>query len=77
MKEVAQLLSDMLSANIVKDYAVFGAVAQMRYSEAVVTMDADVLIVTPKQGSIDELIPIYGYCHTCDAVWITGGVEQV
>ena len=64
MKEVAQLLGDMLSANIVKDYAVFGAVAQMRYSEAVVTMDADVLIVTPKQGSIDELRPIYEFCSS-------------
>ena len=64
MKEVAQLLSDMLSASIIKDYAVFGAVAQMRYSEAVVTMDADVLVVTPKQGSIDKLIPIYEFCSS-------------
>jgi hypothetical protein len=64
MKEVAQLLSDMLSGNIIKDYAVFGAVAQMRYTEAVVTMDVDVLIVTPKQGSIDELSPIYEFCSS-------------
>jgi hypothetical protein len=54
MKEVAQLLSDMLSANIIKAYAVFGAIAQMRYSEAVATMDADVLNV---QGQRPETKP--------------------
>ncbi len=62
MKDVARLLSDMLSANVIADYAVFGSVAQMRYTEAVVTMDAAVLIVTQQQGSIDELSPIYEFC---------------
>lgn len=52
----------MLSANGIADYAVFGSVAQMRYTEAVVTMDAAVLIVTQQQGSIDELSPIYKFC---------------
>jgi len=64
MKAVARLLNDMLSTNIVKDYAVFGSVAQMRYTEAVVTMDAAVLIVTPQQGSIDKLSPIYEFCSS-------------
>ncbi|GAG29036.1 unnamed protein product, partial [marine sediment metagenome] len=40
MKDVARLFSDMLSANLIADYAVFGSVAQMRYTETVVTMDA-------------------------------------
>ena len=64
MKDVARLLNDMLSANIILDYAVFGSVAQMRYTEAVVTMDAAVLIVTPQQGSIEELSPIYEFCSS-------------
>ena len=64
MKDVARLLSDLLSANIIKDYAVFGAVAQMRYTEAVVTMVAHVLIVPPKQGSIGELSPICEFCSS-------------
>ena len=34
----------------------------MRYTEAVVTLNADVLIVTQQQGSIDELSPIYEFC---------------
>lgn len=35
MRIVAQLLRDMVSAGVVADYAVSGAVAQMRYTEAV------------------------------------------
>jgi len=64
MKAVARLLNDMLSTNIVKDYAVVGAVAQMLYTEAAVTMDAAVLIVTPQQRSIDMLNPIYEFCSS-------------
>ena len=33
----------------------------MRYTEAVVTMDAAVLIVTQQQGSIDERSPLYEF----------------
>jgi hypothetical protein len=40
MQRVARLLLDMVSAGVITDYAVFGAVAQMRYTEAVSTMDA-------------------------------------
>ncbi len=56
------MLGDLLSADVITDYAIFGAVAQMRYTEAVVTMDADVLVVTTRQGSIDLLKPIYEFC---------------
>lgn len=41
MKELALLLNEMLSEGIIKDYAVFGAVAQIRYTEAVATFDAE------------------------------------
>jgi len=37
----------MLSAGVITDYALFGAVALMRYAEAVATMDADVLVALP------------------------------
>ena len=50
MREVARLLHDMLSSGIICDYALFGAVAQMRYAEAVSTMDADVLVAVPLRG---------------------------
>jgi hypothetical protein len=62
MREVARLLSDMLSAGVITEYAVFGAVAQMRYTEAVSTMDADILVAIPGVSSLDLLRPIYEYC---------------
>ena len=63
MKEVAGLLNDMVEAGIVTNYAVFGAVAQMRYTEAVVTLDADILVTVPQPDALDILGPIYGYCR--------------
>ena len=64
MKEVARLLQDMVSAGVISSYAVFGAVAQMRYTEAVVTEDADVLVELPGVHGLDVLAPIYSYCRS-------------
>jgi hypothetical protein len=64
MDEVARLLNDMMKAGVVSDYAVFGAVAQMRYTEAVVTMDADILVSVPGDNGLDVLGPIYEFCRT-------------
>lgn len=63
MEEVAKLLNDMVKAGVISDYAVFGAVAQMRYTEAVATIDADILISVPGNGGLDILSPIYAFCR--------------
>lgn len=63
MKEVAELLNGMREAGVVTDYALFGAAAQMRYTEAVATLDADVLVVVPEPDRLDVLEPIYAYCR--------------
>ena len=63
MHEVAGLLNDMVGAGVVTGYAVFGAVAQMRYTEAVVTLDADVLVAVPEPDALDVLSPIYAFCR--------------
>ncbi len=60
MRDVAVLLQQMLSAGVITNYAVFGAVAQMRYTEAVVTDDADVIVSLPGAVGLD---PIYEYCR--------------
>jgi hypothetical protein len=62
MREVARLLFDMPSAGVICEYAVRGAVAQMRYTEAVSTMAADILVAIPGAPSPDLLRPIYEYC---------------
>lgn len=62
MKEIAELLNEMCQQGIIKTYAIFGAVAQMRYTEAVVTMDLDVLVAVPETDSLAILRPIYEFC---------------
>ena len=62
MKEVAQLLEELKSSGIIRDYALFGAVAQMRYTEPVATLDADVLVLLSGDTGLDALGPIYNFC---------------
>ena len=61
MKQVAQLLNDMIACGVIRNYALFGAMAQMRYTEAVATLDADVLVAVPSVDRMDVLAGIYGY----------------
>lgn len=62
MKELAQLLNDMCSAGVLSNYALFGAVAQLRYTEPVTTLDADVLVAIPGAPGIDVLSGVYRFC---------------
>lgn len=62
MREVAELLNDMRDAGIIVNYALFGAVAQMRYTEVVATLDADVLVGTAESERLDPLTDIYRFC---------------
>ncbi len=63
MNKVAVLLNEMVGQGIIADYAVFGAVAQMRYTEAVVTLDADILVAVAEPDKLDVLGPIYAFCR--------------
>src|SRR5512139_1481911 len=62
MRELAQLLNQMREAGVIQDYALFGAVAQMRYTEPVATLDADVLVSVPDPQRLDVLSGIYRFC---------------
>ena len=62
MRDVAELLNDMRAAGVITDYALFGAVAQMRYTEPVATLDADVLVGAPVSDRLDVLSQIYQFC---------------
>jgi len=63
MKEVAKLLEDLKASGVIRDYALFGAVAQMRYTEPVATLDADVLVLLSNDAGLDVLAPIYNFCR--------------
>jgi len=60
---VALLLNEMVRAGVVVNYAVFGAVAQMRYTESVATLDADILIALPEPNRLNLLSSIYQFCR--------------
>jgi hypothetical protein len=62
MKDVARLLNELRASGVVINYALFGATAQMRYTEPVATLDADVLIAVPEPDRPDVLEPIYTFC---------------
>jgi len=62
VRDVAVLLNAMRDAGVILDYALFGAAAQMRYTEPVATLDADVLIAVPAADRLDLLTPVYAFC---------------
>jgi hypothetical protein len=62
VKAVVELLNAMKAAGMVRDYALFGAMAQMRYTEPVATLDAAVLVLLAPDAGLDALGPIYGFC---------------
>lgn len=62
MQELARLLNDMRAEGVISDYALFGAAAQMRYTEPVATLDADVLVAIPSAERLDVLGPVYAFC---------------
>ena len=62
MDRVARLLNDMTESGVIAGYAGFGAVAQMRYTEAVATLDAEVLVTITEPTTLDVLSPIYAFC---------------
>ncbi len=63
MKTVIELLNEMKQAGVIQNYAIFGAMAQMRYTEPVATLDADVLVLLKDAAAIDVLGPIYRFCR--------------
>ena len=71
MKSIAQLLNEMLLDGVISNYAIFGAVAQMRYTEAVMTMDMDILVALPRDAGLDILSGIYSFCR--DRGWFPEG----
>ena len=62
VKALAQLLNEMRASGVIQNYALFGAVAQMRYTEPVATLDADVLVSVAEPDRLDTRRDIYAFC---------------
>ena len=56
------MLNEIQSAGVIQNYALFGATAQMRYTEPVATLDADVLVAVSSSDRIDVLNGLYAFC---------------
>ena len=56
------MLNEMQRAGVIRDYALFGATAQMRYTEPVATLDADVLVAVASAGRLDVPGGTYEFC---------------
>ncbi|MBI1884283.1 MAG: hypothetical protein HYS08_08795 [Chlamydiae bacterium] len=64
MKQIAELLNEMCRAGVITNYALFGATAQIRYTEPVTTLDADLLVsIETEENRLDLLSPVYHFCH--------------
>lgn len=64
MKDIARLLNEMADTGVITSYALFGALAQIRYTEPVATLDADVLVGVPTPDKVDVLSDLYRFCAT-------------
>jgi hypothetical protein len=63
VRELVALLAELVDAGVILGYALFGALAQVRYTEPVATLDADVLVALPDPHRIDLLAPVYAFCR--------------
>lgn len=62
--DVVTAINDLKERGLIQDYAIFGAVAQTFWDEAIPTFDLDVLVLLPAQDArIDVLGPIYEWAE--------------
>ncbi len=54
----------MRDAGVICNYALFGATAQIRYTEPLATLDADVLVTLPDSERLDILRRLYEFCES-------------
>jgi hypothetical protein len=62
VRELAQLLNETQQAGVIGNYALFGATAQMRYTEPMATLDAEVLVAPAAPERLDLLGGVYEFC---------------
>jgi hypothetical protein len=69
--DVIAAINDLKERGFIQDYAIFGAIAQMFWDEAIATWDLDVLVLP---GTVENVLAPRGPIHT----WATerGYVEQ-
>jgi predicted nucleotidyltransferase len=72
MKNALKVLNELKEKGLIKDYAIGGAIAALRWTEPFFTQDLDVFILLEKEGDEKTLIilsPIYEYLKSKGYVW--------
>ena len=59
MKKTLEVINRLVESKVVLDYAIGGAMGALFYTEAVMTLDLDVFVLFPDDGSLLPLAPVY------------------
>ena len=72
MKNALNVLNELKEKGLIKDYAIGGAIAALRWTEPFFTQDLDIFIVLEKEADEKGVIilsPIYEYLKSKGYVW--------
>ncbi|OGF68033.1 MAG: hypothetical protein A2Y62_19355 [Candidatus Fischerbacteria bacterium RBG_13_37_8] len=72
MKNTIKALNELREKGLIKDYAIGGAIAALRWTEPFFTQDLDIFVILEKDDSESKLIvltPIYEYLKAKGCVW--------
>jgi len=72
MRKALSVLNELKEKGLIKDYAIGGGIATLRWTEPFFTEDLDVFIVVEEKGEDSELIiltPIYEYLKNKGYLW--------
>ena len=72
MKKVIEVMNELKEKGLIKDYAVGGAIAALRWVEPFFTQDLDIFVILEKEANKQGLIilsPIYEYLKNKGYIW--------
>ena len=72
MKKAIEVMNELKEKGIIKDYAIGGAIAALRWVEPFFTQDLDIFVILEKEANKQELIilsPIYEYLKNKGYIW--------
>ncbi|MGB9871322.1 MAG: hypothetical protein ACPLYD_06645 [Anaerolineae bacterium] len=69
MKDALRVLNELKEKGFVRDYAIGGAVAALRWTEPFFTQDLDVFVALEAQEGLILLTPLYEYLQSHGYMW--------
>lgn len=72
MKKAIEAINELKKRELIRDYAIAGAIAVLKWTEPFFTRDLDIIITLPKETGERKLIvltPIYEYLKQAGSQW--------